>query len=50
VTVDAPNDKHRNKAVYIFNTGDVWTGNEDTFKSDIHTVGEPITAYWVKAN
>jgi len=48
--VDAPNDKHRNKAVYIFNTGDVWTGNEDTFKSDIHTVGEPITAYWVKAN
>ena len=48
--VNAPNDKHRNKAVYIFNTGDVWTGNEDTFKSDIHTVGEPITAYWVKAN
>jgi len=48
--VDAPNDKHRNKAVYIFNTGDLWTGNEGTFKSDIHTVGEPITAYWVKAN
>jgi len=48
--VSAPNDKHRNKAVFVFNTGDVWTGNEDTFKSDIHTVGEPITAYWVKAN
>jgi len=48
--VDAPNDKHRNKAVYIFNTGDLWTGNEDDFNREIHVVGEPITAYWVKAN
>ena len=48
--LDNPNKNHRNKAVYIFNTGDLWTGNEGTFKSDIHVVGEPITAYWVKAN
>mgnify|MGYP003133191750 FL=1 len=48
--LDNPNKNHRNKAVYIFNTGDLWTGNEDSFKSDIHVVGEPITAYWVKAN
>ena len=48
--LDNPNKNHRNKAVFIFNTGDVWTGNESNFNREIHTVGEPITAYWVKVN
>ena len=45
-----PNPLHRNKAVYLFNTGEVWTGNEPQFNKEIHQIGKPITAYWVKAN
>ena len=47
---DNPNPLHRNKAVYLFNTGEVWTGNEPQFNKEIHQIGKPITAYWVKAN
>ena len=47
---DNPNPLHRNKAVYLFNTGEVWTGNEPQFNKEIHKIGKPITAYWVKAN
>jgi hypothetical protein len=47
---DNPNPLHRNKAVYLFNTGEVWTGNESQFDEKIHKIGKPITAYWVKAN
>ena len=47
---DNPNALHRNKAVYLFNTGEVWTGNELQFDEKIHKIGKPITAYWVKAN
>tara|TARA_R100000426_G_scaffold29934_1_gene24715 strand:+ start:1165 stop:2064 length:900 start_codon:yes stop_codon:yes gene_type:complete len=47
---DNPNALHRNKAVYLFNTGEVWTGNESQFNKEIHQIGKPITAYWVKAN
>ena len=47
---DNPNALHRNKAVYLFNTGEVWTGNEPQFDEKIHKIGKPITAYWVKAD
>ena len=47
---DNPNPLHRNKAVYLFNTGEVWTGNEPQFDEKIHKIGKPITAYWVKAD
>ena len=41
---DNPNPLHRNKAVYLFNTGEVWTGNEPQFNKEIHQIGKPITA------
>jgi len=48
--LDNPNKKHRNKAVYLFNTGEFWLATDEGYDERIHVVGEPKFIYWVKAD
>ena len=45
---DNPNPKHRNKAVYLYDTGELWAEDDDGYDPNIHDVNTPKFIYWVK--
>ena len=45
---DNPNPKHRNKAVYLYDTGELWEEDDDGYDPNIHDLNTPKFIYWVK--
>ena len=45
---DNPNPKHRNKAVYLFDTGDLWKKDDEGYNPELHDLGTPKFKYWAK--
>ena len=45
---DNPNPKHRNKAVYLYDTGELWAEDDEGYDPNIHDVNTPKYIYWVK--
>ena len=43
-----PNVNHRNKAVYEYDTGDLWAEDDQGYNPEIHNVGEQKMIYWYK--
>jgi len=45
---DNPNPKHRNKGVYLFDTGDLWSEGDDGYNPALHDIGTPRFIFWAK--
>ena len=45
---DNPNPKHRNKAVYLYDTGELWEEGDKGYNPAIHDIGAPKIIYWAK--
>jgi len=45
---DNPNPKHRNKAVYLYDTGELWSADDDGYDPNLHDVNTPKFIYWAK--
>jgi len=43
-----PNPKHRNKAVYLYDTGELWQEEDDGYDPNIHDLNTPKFIYWAK--
>ena len=43
-----PNKKHRNKAVYLYDTGELWNEGDVGYDPEIHVIGTPKIVYWTK--
>jgi hypothetical protein len=45
---DNPNPKHRNKAVYLYDTGELWAEDDKGYNPEIHDLNTPKFIYWAK--
>jgi len=45
---DNPNPKHKNKAVYLYDTGELWAEGDEGYNPEIHDLNTPKFIYWAK--